>query len=356
MKKTSKIIAPILIVIAVVSLIVFTLNRNKKKSEAETAIVSQSNRCVNVQIDTVKYMTLNIDYKSNGIFIPFQELNLSAEQSGRVAKVYVNEGDVVHIGQALALIKTNQLSIDLENADAIYNNAKTNNKRYQNTFKTGGVTKQQVDEAALDLENAKAKLEQAKIKYNDATIKATINGIVNKSYIEPGTVVNPGTNLFELVNVSILKLQTTVNETRVANLQKGDTVIILASVLPGKEFKGIVRFIAPKANKSLNFPIEIEVKNTNNTLLRAGMYGSVSFGNSKNKILTVNRNAFVGSVSNHEVFVIKRDSTVVLRKVIPGLVTEKSVEIIQGLEQGDRVVISGQINLEDGSKVSPINK
>lgn len=355
MKKASKIIVTVLIIIAVVAFIAYVLNNNKKKNEAETAIVSQKISSINVEIDTVKMASLSVDYMNNGVFAPFQELEFSAEQSGRVSKVYVDVGDEVKIGQTLAIVKTDQLSVDLENTNAAFQNAKSNNERYQNAFKTGGVTKQQVDQAGLDLQNAKAQLERAQINYGDATIKATINGTVNKRSVEPGTVVSPGSVLFELVNVSKLKLKATLNESNIANLKKGDTVTVSASALPGTTFKGVVSFIAPKADSSLNFPIEVEVHNIKNSSLKAGMYGTISFGNSQGEKLTVNRKAFVGSVSSQQVYVMQADSTVALRKVTAGLVTEKSVEVISGLKQGDVVITSGQINIEEGTKVNPVN-
>ncbi|RIV67390.1 efflux RND transporter periplasmic adaptor subunit [Flagellimonas aequoris] len=355
MKKTSKIVVPTLVIVIVFVAIAFILNSNKKKNEAETAIVSKMNNSVNVQVDTVKLSALNVEYTNNGLFEPFQELEFSAEQSGRVSKVYVEEGDEVRVGQPLAIVKTDQLSVELENAKAAFRNAQSNNERYQNAFKTGGVTKQQVDQAALDLQNAKAQLDRASIQYGDATIKATINGMVNKRSVEPGTVVSPGTALFELVDVSRLKLKSTLNEINVAHLNKGDTVVITASAIPGRQFTGVIGFIAPKADSSLNFPVEVEVLNTENFPLKAGMYGSMSFKSSQSEKLTVNRKAFVGSVSNYQVFVIQPDSTVVLRKVIPGLVSEKNVEVINGLKKGELVVVSGQINLEDGTKVRSVN-
>ena len=355
MKKTSKIVVPTLVIVIVFVAIAFILNSNKKKNEAETAIVSKMNNSVNVQVDTVKLSALNVEYTNNGLFEPFQELEFSAEQSGCVSKVYVEEGDEVRVGQPLAIVKTDQLSVELENAKAAFRNAQSNNERYQNAFKTGGVTKQQVDQAALDLQNAKAQLDRASIQYGDATIKATINGMVNKRSVEPGTVVSPGTALFELVDVSRLKLKSTLNEINVAHLNKGDTVVITASAIPGRQFTGVIGFIAPKADSSLNFPVEVEVLNTENFPLKAGMYGSMSFKSSQSEKLTVNRKAFVGSVSNYQVFVIQPDSTVVLRKVIPGLVSEKNVEVINGLKKGELVVVSGQINLEDGTKVRSVN-
>jgi hypothetical protein len=68
----------------------------------------------------------------------------------------------------------------------------------------------------------------------------------------------------------------------------------------------------------------------------------------------VPRNAFVGSVNSNQLFVVDKNNTARLQKVIAGRVIGDRVEVLQGLNDGDIVIISGQINLTDGSKVSMI--
>ncbi len=343
-------------IVAGLGLIAFVLNNNKKKNEAETAVVSQKSSAVTVKTDTVSTNVPNLDYIANGNFAPAQELSFPSENSGRVVRVLVDEGDAVRKGQVLAVIKGDQLSVELTNAQVAYNNAITDNQRYENAFKTGGVTKQQLDQAKLNVANAKARLDQARISFGDATIKSSINGIVNKRYIEPGSVVSPGTNLFDLVNVATLKLKVTVTEQQVATLKKGSTVKVKASVYPDKEYTGKVTFIAPKADESLNFPVEIEITQNPNNELKAGMYGSAIFsagGAQAKPIMTIARNAFVGGVGNNQVFIVK-DSTAQLTKIVSGRIFGEQVEVLNGLKEGDVIVISGQINLQDGTKVAPI--
>jgi len=223
--------------IAAIALIAFILTNNKNNNENETEQISKTNSTVAVRIDTVKSEVPNLDYVANGNFAPSQELEFPAENSGRVVKVLVDEGSPVRVGQTLAIIKGDQLSIEVSNTRAAYQNAVTNSQRYENAFKTGGVTKQQLDQAKLDLVNAKAKLDQANINFGDATIKSSINGIVNKRNIEPGSVVAPGTVLFELVNVSTLKLKVNVDEQHVAGLKLGNSIAVKASVYPDKNLK-----------------------------------------------------------------------------------------------------------------------
>lgn len=346
----------IVVILAVLAGGYFILMQNKEKNEAESAVVSQKNSAVAVRTAVVKNETPNMEYLANGTFEPSQQLEFPAENNGRVVRVLVDEGDVVRKGQVLAVIKGDQLSVELTNAQAAYNTAVADRQRYENAFQTGGVTKQQVDQAKLGVANAKARLDQARLSFGDASIKSSINGIVNKRNIEPGSVVSPGTILFELVNVSTLKLKVTVTEQQVASLKTGTVVPVRASVFPDKEFNGKITFIAPKADESLNFPVEIEITNNTNNQIKAGMYGTAVFGKGEKasaSVLTVPRNAFVGGVGNNQIFVVNGD-TVKLTKVTSGRIFGEEVEILGGLKEGDVVVTSGQINLQDGTKVSVI--
>ncbi len=332
------------------------LASNKKKNAEKTAVVAQTaNGNVAVRTSSVAKQSVALEFSANGNFAPGQELKFAAENSGRVVSVLAKEGDYVRKGQTLAIIKTDVLSIDVETAEAAYQNALRDKHRYENAFKTGGVTQQQLDQAVLSLENAQARLAQAKIRVSDANIKSSINGIVNKRYIEPGAVVSPGTQLFELVDVSRLKLAITVNENQVANLKKGDKVNVKASVFPDRKYEGTISFIAPKADAALNFPVEIEIASNPGNELKAGMYGTAFFtpGNTT-PVITIPRTAFAGSVSTNKVFIAEKDSVARLRDVIAGRVFGDQVEILQGLTEGETIITSGQVNLADGSKISVI--
>lgn len=349
-----RIVITIVIIISVVALIGFVLNNNKKNNEEKTAVVAQTGGAVVVRVDTVKKQPLNVDFVANGNFAPEQELDFAAEKPGRVTRVLTDVGDRVTKGQVLATIRTDQLSVDLQNAEATYQNALKDQQRYENAFQTGGVTQQQLDQAKLTLQNAKAKVQQARINIGDADIRASINGIVNKRYIEPGAVVAAATKLFELVDVSKLKLKATVTEEQVANLKVGDKIKVTASVFPDKKFEGKITFIAPKADNTLNFPIEVEVANNPNNELRAGMYGTANFSFPQQAPgILISRTAFVGSVSSNQVFVLT-DTTSQLRNVTAGRIFGDRVEVLNGLKEGEIVITSGQVNLTNGSKVSPV--
>ncbi|HEX2535454.1 MAG TPA: efflux RND transporter periplasmic adaptor subunit, partial [Chitinophagaceae bacterium] len=343
-------------VAGVFGLIGWVLTSNKKENAAKTAIVAESGTSdVSVRVSPVGREAVASDFSANGNFVPAQQLNFAAENSGRVTRVLVDEGSYVRKGQTLAVIKADVLNIDLESAQAAYQNAARDLQRYENAYKTGGVTQQQLDQARLQVQTAQARVASASVRVSDANIRSSINGIVNKRMIEPGAVVNPGTQLFELVDVSRLKLNVTVNEGQVANLKVGDKVNVKASVFPDLNFGGTVSFIAPKADASLNFPVEIDVASNPGGKLRAGMYGTAVFDRDNTApVMTVPRSAFVGSVSSNQVFVAEGGNIARIRNVVAGRVFGEKVEILQGLKEGDQVIVSGQINLSEGSKINII--
>jgi membrane fusion protein (multidrug efflux system) len=352
MKKT---ILTIIAIVASLGVIGYVLTKNKAENKAKTDIVAEKNAAVSVKTAQVKTESISLDFVANGNFAPTQELTFSAEKSGKVIKVLADEGDYVNVGQTLVIVRSDVINVNANTAKAAYDNAKSDYARYENAYQTGGVTKQQLDQAKLQLTNAQANLTQANINVGDTKVKAPIKGFINKRYIEPGSILTgmPATQMFDIVDVSKLKLKVSVSESQVAGLKVGNTVPVTSSVFPDKVVTGKIIFIAPKADESLNFPIEIEITNSASAI-KAGMYGTANFGTKqKQELKVVPRNAFVGSVSSNQIFVVE-NGIAKLKKVTAGRILGDQVEIINGLSDGDTVIVTGQINLQDGNAVEII--
>ena len=349
-------IITVVLIIVVIGVIAWVLNGNKKKNDEQTALVAQGSGAVSVRVAAVKKEAVDLDFTANGNFAPQQELNFLSENAGRVNAIYVKEGDRVKKGQVIARVDAEIINTDRETAQATLDNAIKDEARYASSFKTGGVTQQQLDQAKLATRNARLRLQSSARRVSDANIKSPINGIVNKKYIEVGAFLTAqGTQMFELVDVSKLKLKVNVNESQVANLKVGNQVQIKSNVFPADNFSGKITFIAAKADATLNFPIEIEVTNNHANTIKAGMYGTAVFKfPAQAPTITIPRGSFVGSVSSNQIFVLENGNTAKIRKVIAGRTINDQVEIIEGLKEGETVIISGQINLVDGSPVAPI--
>lgn len=350
MKKT---LIYIIVAAVLVGLAAYKIVDNKKKQEAEVKEVAKQVDKINVNVVTVSRQDVNTEYSANGTFIPKQESNQSADIAGRVVNVYVKEGSRVSAGQVLATIKRDAIEVDVTQAQNNLQNAIIDNQRYENAYKTCGVTKQQLDNSRLQLKNAQSAVRAQGVRVNDTSVRAGISGVINKKMVEPGMVVATGTALFEIVNINSLKLSVLVDESQVGRIQIGQEVDINVNVLPDEKFMGRITFIAPKSDASLNFPVEIEVQNRGN--LKAGMYATALFktnhGAETQNMLTVPAEAFVNGVSSGQLFIVN-NGTAKLIKVTTGKVYGDKVQILSGLNGGEQVITSGQINLDNGSKIN----
>ncbi|ASW73316.1 RND transporter [Chryseobacterium piperi] len=350
MKKT---LIYIIVAAVLIGLAAYKIAGNKEKQTKEVNEVAKQVDKINVNIVTVKRENIDTDYSANGTFLPKAEMNQSSEIAGRIVSVLVKEGSRVSAGQTLATIKRDAIEVDVSQAQNNLQNAIIDNQRYENAYKTGGVTKQQLDNSRLQLKNMQAAVKAQGVRVNDTNIRAGISGTINKKMVEPGTVVSVGTAMFEIVNINSLKLSVLVDESQIGRIQIGQEVPINVNVLPEDSFSGRITFIAPKSDASLNFPVEIEVPNRGN--LKAGMYATAIFktnhGAETQNMLTVPAEAFVNGVSSGQLFIVQNGAAKMI-KVTVGKVYGDKVQVLSGLNGGEQVITSGQINLDNGSKVN----
>lgn len=346
-------ITTFIVIVLVGAFIAFRLYSNKKKNQEEVAIVAQKNAQVAVKTSPVLRQEISGDFIANGNFVASQDLNVAAEIGGQVQKILVKEGDFVTQGQVLAQIKPDRVNVALEQAKQVFQVAQNEVKRFENAYQTGGVTEQQLEQVRLQLKNAQANYNAAKISSSDTSVRSKISGIVSSKNVEEGTVVGAGTSLFNVVNINELKLKVTVDERQVLQLKQGEEVVVKPTAL-ASSVNGKISFIAPKANGAMKFPVEIIVPNSDK-ILKAGMYAQASFGanSQKRTTLLVPRQAFVGSVSQNKIFKIENGKAILV-SVVSGTNFGDEVEIVSGLKAGDQVVISGQINLENGTEIKVI--
>lgn len=339
--------------IAAIAAIVWKLNANKAANVAKTEFVKQSNTG-DIPVVTEKAARVDFDqqFAANGNFMPYKELTYLSEISGRINQLLVDEGSFVKAGQMLVRIDDEIVGTDLASAKANLQQLKVDKERYESAFKTGGVTQKQMDDARLQYDLAVSKYEAASRKVNDTYVKAPISGFINAKYVEKGTYLSPGTKMFDIVDVSRLKLRVTVPEMQVINLKLGDKVNVTTNVFPEVQYIGKITFIAAKGDQTLSYPVEMEVTNITGKQLKAGMYGTANFEMPKqDPTMLISRNAFVGGVNSNQIYVME-GNVAKLRKVTAGRIFGDKVEIREGLQEGETVIISGQINLTDGAKVA----
>ncbi len=350
MKKVIAIIA----LIAFIAFIAFKLNANKNtiNKNAEEALNIEKYQSIPVTVYNVAKELNEKSVEEIGSFASRQELTVSSNTSGRVTNFNLKEGQFISKGTVIAQIDHAALSSQLNTAKASLANAKKDLERVQNANQVGATTKMQIEQAQLQVENIQSNITNINEQIKFFTVTAPMSGYVTKTLIQQGSYVMPGTPIVDLVDIGTIKMVVKVDERIVPLLKVGKSVPVTTDVFPGKTFNGKISTIGIMADNSKKFSVEIDLPNTGNQL-KVGMYGKVKFDSiSSTNAIYIPRNSLVGSINDAQVYTVNADTTVKLIAVKVGGYQGNNIEIKEGLQPGDQVVLMGQINLKDGAKVS----
>jgi RND family efflux transporter MFP subunit len=342
----------IVVVLVILAAVGFKLMSNKEQMATAAAVAEIKSDAIPVALTEVKTAKLDKSFTAQGNFAPIQSLTLMSETQGQIQKVLKRKGDRVKAGELLLQVESNTMAADLATAQTNAEKAKRDLERFENLAAGDAITKRQLEDARLAAKSTEGQLVAARQRLNKTRITAPISGEINEIFVEVGSYLNAGTKLYDIVNVDKLKLQVKVSESEVLLINKGDKVKVKAAAGSGQEYEGTVTAIAAKADPTLKFDVEVEVKNAENNNLRAGMYGTASFEAAEQRdAQLLPREAIVGSIQNPSVYVVK-DQIASLRQVRVGTVTQNQVEVLEGVQPGEKIVQNGQINLREGMKVS----
>jgi RND family efflux transporter MFP subunit len=302
----------------------------------------------------VALKNLSEDLTLIGTFEPHREIKLASEISGKVIKVGVEEGAYVKQGSLIAQTDNELIKAQLISAEANYEKAQKDVARFETLRKGNAATDMQVEDANLRLKTSDSQLKALKKQLSNTTIVAPISGIITTRSFEQGSVILPGNPLVEITDISKLKLTIQVPEKQIIRYQEGDKIQVQADVYEGLTFEGKITLVGIRADASHNYPVEILVNNNSKNPLRAGMYGRAASGHTlKDSVLAIPRAALVGSVKNPQVFVVENNQAI-LKDIQVGTDAQGTIEVLSGLTEGEQVVTSGQINLENKSKVQVV--
>jgi RND family efflux transporter MFP subunit len=262
----------------------------------------------------------------------------------------VEEGDKVAAGQILAKIDDDLLQLQLENISLSLESQKNDERRNANLVKENAIPGVQVEKTELGVRSAEIQKKQIQKQVQNTSIKAPFSGIVTKKMVDLGSVIGPGSPLFELTDISKLKLTISVPERDILKFNLHQTVDINVDIYGDRKFAGKVSNISVQADKSHNFKVQITLDNARRELM-AGMYATAKLSNTTSITgLAIPRKALIGSTKKPQVFVI-RNGKAMLTTFQAGTADGAYIEVINGLDKNDRIVIKGQVNLQDKSNV-----
>jgi RND family efflux transporter MFP subunit len=188
-------------------------------------------------------------------------------------------------------------------------------------------------------------------------VTAPITGVITEKLVEAGHAVGNQTRLFTIADVSTLVVRVRVSELDVVQIRQGDHVDVALDAFPGQLLAGRVRRIFPVADPTNRLvPVEVALEGTDARTARPGFLARIAFAlGTKENVRLVPASAIVNDGGgNMAVYVVENDIAT-RRAVRTGVTSEGRVEIVDGVETGEIVVVTGTNNLRDGVAVRIVN-
>ena len=307
-------------------------------------------------------------------FRPYLKVELHAKVSGYVDQINVDIGDQVKAGQLLARLEVPELRDELARAKAaeqragadykdahlVYTRLLAVDKAHPNLVAQqeldAAEAKDNTTEAAIAGAKAEAQRQQTLLAYTHIT--APFDGVITHRYADPGSLIQAGTasdtQSMPLVCLSDnyrLRLDFPVSVAYVKDIQLGDRVEVRVQSLKGKPFTGTISRSTQKVDEDTRTMImEIEVPNPKLDLV-PGMYATVVLQVDRRPQVLAIRTEAISTDKKTLVYVVNREQEIEDRPVTLGLETPGKYEVVDGLKEGDLVMIGSRSQVKPGQKV-----
>lgn len=323
----------------------------KEKAEG-IKLAEEQKRLDQVKVWRVFPLPLTDTLKLPGTLEAYQDVDIAAKVSGTVQWLGPKEGDAVKQGEKLLQLDIETLKAEVERAQANVDLAQANFQRISSLFEKRVASKEEFDSNRTQLKTAQAALAQAEAHLADGTLLAPMEGIIDRKQVDQGEHVNSGQTVLKLVDIKRVKALVNVPEKDALFFKRGQSAKV--HVQDGNQEKvleGTIEWVALTAESSTRtYPLKIVVDN-GDLALRPGMIVRVELIRRQlPEAIAVPFFSIIEQETSKSVFVVNND--VVQEKPIRyGVFQNGLVEILDGLKDGDALVVVGQRNLVHGEKV-----
>ena len=320
-------------------------NSGKKEAQQTAAEVVKENPVVSVEQVHVREVPQIATYTST--VQAYVKNNIAPQMTGRITKINAEIGDFVKKGQILAEIDKAQLL----QAQLQLQNKEVELQRLKSLYEAGGLSKSDLDAIELAYNVAKTQVDNL---MENTILRSPIDGVVTARNYDAGDLYGMSAPIYTVEQIVPVKLLVGISESDYTKVKKGDAIEITADAIPGKVFYGKVEKIYPTIDPATRtFTVEVVVDNKYKTL-RPGMFARVAVNFGSNNNVVVPDVAVVKQQGSGErfVYVLNEDGTVTYQKVVLGRRMGAEYEVLEGLQDGAKIVTGGQIRLKDGVKVT----
>ena len=302
------------------------------------------------------YLELQGDVKTK------QNVLVYPEMAGQLYKIYVKEGQYVKKGQILARIDDGGLSSQLAQIEAQAALASTTFERQKRLWEQKIGSEIQFLQAKTTYESQKSAVSQLKRQLSKSVITAPFSGVIDDVIKDQGTVVapGPGSEVFRIVNLQNMYIETSVPEGYITSIKKGKSVKVEFPVLGqtiDSEIRQAGNFINP-ANRT--FKVEIAVNNKDKSI-KPNLTAKLKINDYTNKEALLIPLSIISENAKGEQYVyvvadVKNKKGIAKQKIITtGKTQGDVVEVLEGIVIGSQVIMEGARSVQNGQQVQILN-
>ncbi|PIP47920.1 MAG: efflux transporter periplasmic adaptor subunit [Deltaproteobacteria bacterium CG_4_8_14_3_um_filter_51_11] len=335
----------------VILIIPFLAGCGRGEGKEKTASNGGQERVVKVSIQEIIPHPMKDILVLPGHSEPWLDILVPSDMAGRIEWLGPREGAKVRKGELIARVDSGLLKAALDRAEAAFSLTESLLKRRKELRGRNIINQEELDRSVTEYSLAEGALRHARIEYEKSFVKAPADGHINYVYADEGEFIDRGKPLVHLVNIDRVKITINVPELDVSHVSKGQDAIITIDAFPGKTIHGSFDFIAFKADPATKtFPVRAVIENPHHEI-RPGMIARVAL---IRKIAQDALSAPMFSLverGGERLIFIEKNGIARARTISIGIIEQDRVQITGGLSPGDRLIVAGQSELEDGTKV-----
>jgi membrane fusion protein (multidrug efflux system) len=287
-----------------------------------------------------------------GVVEPWQIVDVPVEQRGQIEEVLVDEGQSVTEGDLLLKLDETLLRALFDQAKAQADFDERMAARSSELLERGVVRKSEVDELQARWIVSRANLRVAETNLDRTSVRAPMSGVVNELVKERGEFVSPGDTVAQIVAVDRVKVAIQIPEKDIRFIRPGMTIRVAVDSLEGRDFAGKVTYISEIADTvTRTTPIELTLDNAGGAL-HAGMIVRCRISRRTLSDVVMIPLASVIPLENGRVVYVVEEGKAQRREVTLGMIRGTEVQILQGLDANDLLIVTGQRLVGPGQQVN----
>jgi membrane fusion protein, multidrug efflux system len=309
-----------------------------------------------VAVTDVTRGSVEATYSVTAVLEAKVEARLTARVSGDVLEILVEEGEMVTAGQVMARLDTRRIELQVRQAQSTVDRLSNELERSHALHQTSSISDEAYDRLRYDLEASRAELQTVLLDRSYADIRAPIAGVVSQRLVKLGNHLSTGDHAFTVTQLDAIEAQVQVPQAHQGLVVSGQTVRMTFDALPGQVFDGLVDRVNPVIDPQTGtFKVTV-APSGESAMLMPGMFGRIEIVHDQHDDALLIPVDALRREDDQQLLYVVADGVAHRRDVSVGYSRDGMVEVLEGIAEGESIVVLGQEHINEGTVVATVRR